>query len=239
MGFFLACAVVTVLDDDRDRPWSWEFETARVLPGVGRVHRQLPVRDRPRSGGHAAQVRDLAADLGDDGHRGRLIGHRPADRPAQRHLPERVCPSAGPDGPQADPGTPGRHPHHRLRLPGTPPRDTGHQVAGLAVRDQRLDLQRAERLHRGGDHGYSPGLLAERRCSLGRPPGAPRGGIRTRRDQVRGVDANRLAGGTVGSDLLVHPGGSAGRVGETMAVVLAAGSLPQISSPIRSPRSRR
>ena len=90
------------------------------------------------------------------------------------------------------------------------------------------DLQRAERLHRGRRDDHSAGLVAQRGRALGGPAGL--------REAAYGLGATKFEVST----RVVLPAGLSGvfasfilavsrAVGETMAVVLAAGMRPQIT----------
>ena len=111
-------------------------------------------------------------------------------------------------------------------------RPEGGAVHGRA---EGRDVQRPERLHRGRDHDHPDGLVAERGRALGRPSGVARGGVRPRARRSsrsrRGSCCRRGSRGSSASFILAI----SRAIGETMAVVLAAGLKPQITlNPLKS-----
>src|SRR5688572_2516221 len=133
-------------------------------------------------------------------------GRRPADGPAQRHLPQRVRRPACPPDRQAGSGGPRRRADRRLRLLRAALRDA--DPAAADTRPRRL--QRARPRHRDGHHDPAARLVALRGRHARRAARVARGLLRARGDQ----DADQPAGGRPGGVLRhhrrVHPRGLAG-----------------------------
>ena len=141
--------------------------------------------------------------------------------------------------PQADARAAGGHPHDRLRLPGAAAGDARAQAAARAAGLARRDVQRAVRLHRGRRDDHSAGLVAVSEDVLSAVP-------RGLREAAFGLGATKFEVST----RVVLPAALSGvfasfilavsrAVGETMAVVLAAGMRPQITLEPADARSRR
>ena len=192
---------------------------------------RIPVRDRAEAGRRAAASSASCPLIwGTFMIAVGLVGDRPADRAPERDLSERIRP-ARPCGRCSSrpwscwPGIPTIVYGYLALLLVTPLLKRLLRAARLPGRD----VQRAARLHRGGRDDHPAGLVAQRGRALGGPSRAARGGVTAwARPSSRCRPGSCCRPACRGSS----PRSSwriSRAVGETMAVVLAAGMRPQIT----------